>query len=38
VAGWNSELATPRSARVSAVLSLVLWAGVIACGRLLAYF
>jgi hypothetical protein len=37
VAGWDSKGPAPRAARVSAILSLCLWAGVIACGRLLAY-
>jgi len=39
---WDAEdmrkLPPPPSARVSAALSLALWVGVIACGRLLAYF
>ena len=39
---WDAEemrnLPPPPSARVSAGLSLALWVGVIACGRLLAYF
>jgi hypothetical protein len=38
VAGWNQNIAIPAVVKVAAVLSLVLWAGVIACGRLLAYF
>jgi hypothetical protein len=38
VATWNQHIAIPAAAKVAAVLSLVLWAGVIACGRLLAYF
>ncbi len=37
VAGWDSGQATPASARTHAVLSMVLWLSVIACGRLLAY-
>ena len=37
VGGWDSEKVAPISARVHAVLSMVLWVGVIACGRLLAY-
>jgi hypothetical protein len=37
VANWNVGVATPISARLHAVLSLMLWMGVIACGRLLAY-
>ena len=32
------NLPPPPSARVSAALSLLLWVGVISCGRLLAYF
>lgn len=38
VEAWNSEAPTRPSARVAAVLSLVLWTGVITCGRLIAYF
>jgi hypothetical protein len=34
---WNRDVAVPGSAKVAAGLSLVLWLGVIACGRLLAY-
>ena len=38
---WDSEemrkLATPPSVRLAAALSLAIWIGVIACGRLLAY-
>jgi hypothetical protein len=37
VAGWDTALAAPPSARLHAVLSMMLWLGVIACGRLLAY-
>ena len=37
VAAWDLEAPAPRAAKVSAILSLCLWAGVIACGRLLAY-
>ena len=39
---WDSqemrELRPPPSARLAGALSLLLWASVIACGRLLAYF
>ena len=35
---WDIEAASPPLARVAGALSLVLWTGVIACGRLLAYF
>jgi hypothetical protein len=38
VASWNQHVAIPTAAKAAAVLSLLLWAGVIACGRLLAYF
>jgi hypothetical protein len=38
VMNWNQNVTIPATAKVAAVLSLVLWAGVIACGRLLAYF
>ena len=36
VTGWESS-AVPMTARAAAVASLVLWVGVIAAGRLLAY-
>ena len=38
VAVWNRETKAPVSARCAAVASLVLWLGVLSCGRLLAYF
>jgi hypothetical protein len=38
VGDWDTELSAPWPARLAAMLSLVLWVGVIACGRLLAYF
>jgi len=38
VAAWDQGSRAPLTARVAAGLSLVLWTGVIACGRLLAYF
>ncbi len=34
---WDRETATPSSAKAAAVISLTLWATVIACGRLIAY-
>jgi hypothetical protein len=34
---WNVGAPTPASARLHAALSLMIWLGVIACGRLLAY-
>jgi hypothetical protein len=37
VAAWDSGQAAPVSARVHALLSMLLWLSVIACGRLLAY-
>ncbi len=37
VAGWDGDAAIPLTARAAAVASLVLWVGVIAAGRLLAY-
>ncbi|XYJ10598.1 DUF6644 family protein [Telluria sp. B2] len=37
VAGWERELAAPKAARLHALLSILLWVGVISCGRLLAY-
>jgi hypothetical protein len=37
VSRWDAGVAAPAAAKIAAVLSLGLWAGVIACGRLLAY-
>jgi len=37
VSAWNVDAEPPAAARLAAVLSLTLWTGVIACGRLLAY-
>ena len=37
VAQWDSASATPPAAKVHAAASLLIWIGVIACGRLLAY-
>jgi hypothetical protein len=34
---WDRNTSVPAAARWAAVLSLALWLGVIACGRLLAY-
>ena len=36
-AGWDVDAMPPAAARACAVLSLLLWISVIACGRLLAY-
>lgn len=38
VTGWDVDRPAPAAARLAAGASLVLWAAVIACGRLLAYF
>ena len=38
VSEWDAGARAPLAARFAGGLSLVLWAGVIACGRLLAYF
>jgi hypothetical protein len=38
VGDWDTEIVAPWSARLAGGLSLTLWTGVIACGRLLAYF
>jgi hypothetical protein len=37
VAGWDRAQAAPPLARLGAALSILLWVGVISCGRLLAY-
>jgi hypothetical protein len=36
-AAWDSGLAVPARAKLHALLSLLIWIGVLACGRLLAY-
>ena len=38
VGDWDTEILAPWPARLAGILSLVLWIGVITCGRLLAYF
>jgi hypothetical protein len=38
VATWNRDAEAPAAAKVAAALSIVLWIGVICCGRLLAYY
>jgi hypothetical protein len=38
VVAWNQDATPPTAARIAAALSLAVWTGVIACGRLLAYF
>lgn len=35
---WNRGTPAPTLAKIAAVVSLVLWTGVLSCGRLLAYF
>jgi hypothetical protein len=35
---WNHLQPTPATARAAGVISLILWTGVITCGRFLAYF
>jgi hypothetical protein len=35
---WNRDVPTPVAAKISAAVSLALWAGVISCGRFIAYF
>jgi hypothetical protein len=37
VAEWNSDPVPPKRARVAAGLSLVLWAGIVVAGRMIAY-
>ncbi|MGH7388316.1 MAG: DUF6644 family protein [Candidatus Rokuibacteriota bacterium] len=37
VSAWNVGADAPGPAKVAAVASLTLWAGTVACGRLLAY-
>jgi hypothetical protein len=37
VGDWDTEIPAPWPARLAGALSLVLWTGVITCGRLLAY-
>lgn len=37
VGTWQTKLSPPIAAKASAALSLLLWLGVICCGRLLAY-
>lgn len=37
VAEWDSALETPKAAKVAAIVSLVLWAAIVAAGRAIAY-
>lgn len=36
-ASWDSGVVVPARAKLHALLSLLIWTGVLACGRLLAY-
>lgn len=37
VDGWDIGVPTPARARIAALVSILMWSGVIAAGRLLAY-
>ena len=37
VAAWDTTLMPPDRVRIAAAVSIVVWTGVIACGRFLAY-
>src|SRR3989442_1400217 len=37
VGDWDTDVTAPAAAKAAGGLSLLLWTGVIACGRLLAY-
>ena len=34
---WDLDPVTPKAARVAAIVSLVLWAGIVVTGRMIAY-
>jgi hypothetical protein len=36
-AAWDSNVSAPRAAKVHAVLSMMLWTAIVACGRAIAY-
>jgi hypothetical protein len=36
-ADWNVSMPSPASAKIAALVSIITWIAVIACGRLLAY-
>jgi hypothetical protein len=38
VSQWNHLETTPTAAKAAGIFSLIIWTGVITCGRLLAYF
>ena len=35
---WDRGVSTPVAAKAAGIISLLLWTGVISCGRLIAYF
>jgi hypothetical protein len=37
VHSWNKETLTPKTARLAAICSIIVWLAIITCGRLLAY-
>ena len=37
VASWDRDAVTPRAARLAGMASLVLWAGIVFAGRMIAY-
>jgi hypothetical protein len=37
VSGWDIAAPSPAAAKMAALVSIITWIGVIACGRLLAY-
>lgn len=37
IPSWNQLQSTPPSAKAAGIISLILWTGVITCGRFLAY-
>jgi hypothetical protein len=37
VAEWDLDVTTPKGARRAAIFSLILWAGIIVAGRMIAY-
>lgn len=37
VAEWDLDPVTPRGAKIAAALSLLLWAGIVVAGRMIAY-
>jgi hypothetical protein len=37
VSSWDTQVTAPLGARISVLVSIVIWFSIIACGRLLAY-